>query len=140
MNSIKYDLFLNVTSYFIMCSTMFIYSQIDYHNIIKHAVISEAVLIERFKASYIYSYRTMSEEYEGSIPITKNVSIGDTIMIAYDQWKNKKSRAIRLRKGKATISTEYNKYVIVNNKTKDEKKEIADKLMTELKERYHVNE
>ena len=82
----------------------------------------------------------MHDEYEGSIPITIHVSIGDTIMIVYDQRKNKKNGAIRLRKGKAIISTEYNKYVIVNNKTKDEKKEIADKLMTELKERYHVNE
>lgn len=31
------------------------------------------------------------------------------------------------------------KNVIVNNKTEDEKKETADKLMAELKERYHVN-
>ena len=74
------------------------------------------------------------------MPITKSVWIGDTIMIVYDQRKNKKSRAIRLRKGKAIISPGYREYVIVNNKTEDEKKEIADKLMADLKERYHVNE
>ncbi len=144
MNSIKSEVFLYVAGFIVMYLFVIIYNQIDYHNMMKHAVISEAALVRKFKLGgwyyYRYSYRTSSDEYEGLIGVSEFVSIGDTIMIVYDQQKNKKSRAIRLRKGKAIISNEYRKYLIVNNKTEDEKKEIADRLMAELKERYHVNE
>ena len=143
-NLFKSDMFLYVIGFIIMYLFTYIYNQIANHNMMDHAVVSEAVLTESYNIGkhyhYRYSYKVVSEEYEGSMPITKSVSIGDTIMIVYDQRKNKKSRAIRLRKGKAIISPGYREYVIVNNKTEDEKKEIADKLMAELKERYHVNE
>ena len=142
-NLFKSDMFLNVIGFIIMYLFTYIYNQIANHNMMDHAVVSEAVLTESYIIGkhyhYRYSYKVVSEEYEGSMPITKSVSIGDTIMIVYDQRKNKKSRAIRLRKGKAIISPGYREYVIVNNKTEDEKKEIADKLMADLKERYHVN-
>lgn len=144
MNSIKRDVYLYVIGLIFMYSVVFIYNRINYHNMMNHATITEAVLTERFKLGkcyyYEYSYRTMSDEYTGTMAVTNCVSVGDTIMIVYNQQKNMKSKAIKLRKGKAIISNEYKKCVIVNNKTENEKKEIADKLMAELKERYHVNE
>ncbi len=144
MNSIKSVVYLYVIGLFFLYSVVFIYNRIYYHNMMNHAAVTEAVLTERFKLGrcyyYEYSYRTKSDEYTGSMAVTKSVSVGDTIMIVYDQHKNMKSKAIKLRKGKAIFSNECKECVIVNNKTEDEKKEIADKLMADLKERYHVNE
>lgn len=54
-----------------------------------HAAVTEAVLTERFKLGrcyyYEYSYRTKSDEYTGSMAVTKSVSVGDTIMTQVSQ-------------------------------------------------------
>lgn len=86
-NLFKSDMFLYVIGFIIMYLFTYIYNQIANHNMMDHAVVSEAVLTESYIIGkhyhYRYSYKVVSEEYEGSMPITKSVSIGDTIMIVY---------------------------------------------------------
>ena len=68
-NLFKSDMFLYVIGFIIMYLFTYIYNQIANHNMMDHAVVSEAVLTESYKIGkhyhYRYSYKSCQKSMRG---------------------------------------------------------------------------
>lgn len=113
------------------------------HYLIKNSCIVEAVITRKYSgirnrqySDYVYTIN--GANFSNTTNSSKNASVNDTILVVVSASKQERSRPISLFRGRAIILYDIKQRVVVNNMSADEKRELSDKLMADLRRRYWV--
>lgn len=138
----KEDWSINTIGFLVGIVLMYTVPPIFSHFLVKNGIIIEAVVTEKHiygrNKTVHYAYKVDKTEYNGKTVLRKNISVNDTILVIMSARNMNKSCAVCLRRNQATLSASAKRLVVINNLSSDEKKELAERLLADLKKRYWV--
>ena len=141
--SAKEDLRLYIRVCVIMASLYVVCHLIYNHYLVKDGIIVEAVICRKYTGAHgcqyrDYAYAVNGINFTGTTSHSKNASVNDTIFVVVSAKKHERSRPVSLVQGRAIIFNDINQRVVVNNMSSEEKRELSDRLMSDLRKRYWV--
>ena len=113
------------------------------HYLVKNGSIVEAVIARKYSGARNrpysdYVYTINGANFSNTTNSAKNASVNDTILVVVSATKQERSRPISLFHGHPIIIYDITERVVVNNLSADQKRDLSDRLMADLRKRYWV--
>ena len=140
---LKEELRLYIVGFALMLILGFSCNSIFNHYLVRNGCIVEAVITRKYSgvrnrqySDYVYTIN--GANFSNTTNSSKNASVNDTILVVVSANKQERSRPISLYHGHAIIIYDITERVVVNNMSAEEKRELSDRLMADLRKRYWV--